>query len=79
MQVTQPGGKIWNECKWRHLVTKCVAYASGQICNQCKWCHLVAKFGTNASGATRWSNFELVQVKPHTIGQIWKQCKWHSF
>ena len=29
---------------------------------------------TNASGATCWSNFELTQVKPHTIGQIWNQC-----
>ena len=28
------------------------------------WLHLVAKFGTNASGATHWSNFELVHVKP---------------
>ena len=22
MQVTQPGGQIWNPCKWRHLKTK---------------------------------------------------------
>ena len=39
---------------------------------------MLAKFGTNAGGDTWWSNFELIQVEPHTIGQIWNQCKWHS-
>ena len=34
------------------------------------WRHLVAKFVTNASSATWWSNFELIQVEPHTIGQM---------
>ena len=22
MQVTQPGGQLWNQCKWYHLMTK---------------------------------------------------------
>ena len=22
MHVTQPGGQHWNQCKWRHLMTK---------------------------------------------------------
>ena len=30
MQVTQPGGQVWNKCRWRHLMTK--------------WCHLVNQF-----------------------------------
>ena len=34
---------------------------------------MLAKFGTNSGGISWWSNFELVQVKPRTIGQIWKQ------
>ena len=28
-------------------------------------------FGTNSDGFTWWSNFELIQVEPHTIGQNW--------
>ena len=39
---------------------------------------MLAKFGTNSGGITWWSNFELIQVEPHTIGQIWNQCNWHS-
>ena len=31
---------------------------------------MLANFGTNASGATWWSNFELIQVEPHTIDQF---------
>ena len=31
------------------------------------------------SSAIWWSNFDPIQVKPYTIGQIWNQCKWHSF
>ena len=34
------------------------------------------EFGISNS-PTWWSNFELIQVEPHTIGQIWNQCKWH--
>ena len=22
MHVTQPGGQLWKQCKWRHLMTK---------------------------------------------------------
>ena len=22
MQVAQPGGQLWKQCKWRHLMTK---------------------------------------------------------
>ena len=40
--------------------------------------YILVKFGTNSGGITWWSNFELIQVEPHTIGQIWNQCKWHS-
>ena len=40
--------------------------------------YMLAKFGTNSGGITWWSNFELIQVEPHTIGQIWNQCKWNS-
>ena len=29
-----------------------------------KWHHLVVKFRTNTSGATWWSNLELIQVAP---------------
>ena len=32
---------------------------------------MLAKFVTHAGGTTWWSNFELIQVEPHTIGQIW--------
>ena len=35
---------------------------------------MLAKFGTNSGGITWLSNFELIQVEPHTIGQIWNQC-----
>ena len=35
-----------------------------QISNLWKWRHLVLKFWFNASGATWWSNFELMQVAP---------------
>ena len=29
IQLNQPGGKFWNQCKWRHLMTKFQANASG--------------------------------------------------
>ena len=31
---------------------------------------MLANFGTNASGATWWSNFELIQVEPHTMAKF---------
>ena len=31
MQVVQPGGKLWNQCKWRHLVAKFTNDASSAI------------------------------------------------
>ena len=40
--------------------------------------YMLAKFETNSGGITWWSNFQLIQVEPHTIGQIWNQRKWHS-
>ena len=40
--------------------------------------YMLAKIGTDSGGITWWSNFELLQVEPHTIGQIWNLCKWHS-
>ena len=36
---------------------------------------MLANFGTNSGGDTWWSNFELIQVEPHTIGQIWNQMQ----
>ena len=45
MQVTQSGGQLWKQCKWRQLITKFwgpnlqlmqVVPPGGQICNQCK-------------------------------------------
>ena len=33
----------------------------------------------NANVPTCWSNFELIQVEPHTLGLVWNQCKWHYF
>ena len=29
MQVMQPVGQLWNQCKWLHLMTKCWTNASG--------------------------------------------------
>ena len=31
MQTAQSGGKLWNQCKWRHLVAKFGTNASGTI------------------------------------------------
>ena len=31
MHVTLPGGQIWNQCKWRHLVAKFATKVSGAI------------------------------------------------
>ena len=45
-------------------MTMHVAPPSGQISYLCKWRHLVDKFPTNASGATWWSNFLLMQIAP---------------
>ena len=59
----QPGGKICNLCKWRHLVAKFETNASGR------------KFATNASGAIWWSNLQIIQVVP-SFGQIYKFCNW---
>ena len=53
-----------------HLVAMQVAPPGCQNWNQCKLRYMLAKFGTNASGATYCSIFELIQVEPHTIGQI---------
>ena len=30
-QVTQPGGELWKQCKWRHLVAIFGTYTSGAI------------------------------------------------
>ena len=72
------GGKIWNSCKWCHLVVKFITSASGAIW----WSnlepmlvgtpddHLVAIFATNSSAAIWWRNLQLMQVVP-SGGQIW--------
>ena len=56
MQVTQPGGQLWNPCKWRRLMTKFQANASGatRLTN----CQLmqVTKFVNDASTTTRWTD-----------------------
>ena len=31
MHVTLPGGQLWNQCKWCHLVAKFANNASGTI------------------------------------------------
>ena len=31
MHVTLPGGQLWNQCKWCHLVAKFASNASGAI------------------------------------------------
>ena len=31
MHVTLPGGQLWNQCKWCHLVAKFATNASGAI------------------------------------------------
>ena len=31
MHVTLPGGQLWNQCKWRHVVAKFGTNASGAI------------------------------------------------
>ena len=31
MHVTLPGGQLWNQCKWCHLVAKFATNASGTI------------------------------------------------
>ena len=31
IDVTLPGGQLWNQCKWCHLVAKFAANASGAI------------------------------------------------
>ena len=60
MQVMRPGGQLWKQCKWRHLVAKFVTNArstncwphlqvapsGGQIYNQCKYRHLGTKIVT---------------------------------
>ena len=48
MQVTRPGGQLWEQCKWRHLMTKFWPNASCAIW----WCQLMVKFRTEPGGAT---------------------------
>ena len=48
MQVTQPGGQLCKQCKWRHLMT----------------IQVVAQYTTNTSDAIRWSNLPQMQVVP---------------
>ena len=60
MHVTLPGGQLWNQCKWCHLVAKFATNARRS---------LVAKIGTNASVAIWWLNLQLMQVVP-SGGQI---------
>ena len=64
-QVTQPCGQFLEPMQ--------VTLSDGQILSQVAF-QLVVKFGTNASGATWWSNLEIVQVAQH-LGYILNQCK----
>ena len=50
MHVMLPGGQLWNQCKWCHLVAKFAANARR---------HLVANIGTNVSVAIWWLNLQL--------------------
>ena len=49
MHVTLPGGQLWNQCKWCHLVAKFATNARR---------HLVAKIGNNASVVIWWLNLQ---------------------
>ena len=52
LQVMQPGGQLWKQCKWRRLMTNAsCATLDGQTCNRYKWLHLVVEFATNACGS----------------------------
>ena len=49
MHVMLPGGQLWNQCKWCHLVAKFATNARR---------HLVVKIATNASVAMLWPNLQ---------------------
>ena len=57
---------IW-QCEWYNLVMNFGT-------KQCKWCHLMTKCWMNASGATWWPNFQLMQVAS-PFGQNCNWCK----
>ena len=51
MHVTLPGGQLWKQCKWCHLVAKFATNSSDAIWWLDGWLHyMLAKFLTNASG-----------------------------
>ena len=50
MQVTQPGGQLWNQAMQ-------VTPPHDQILNECKWCQL-------AGDTTLWPKLQLMQVAP---------------
>ena len=56
MQVTQTGGQLCKQSKWRHPMNKL--------------CHLVAKYATNTGGAIWWPNLQQIQVTSSGGGQI---------
>ena len=63
IQVMQPGGQLWNQCKL----------------NKYKWCYLVTQFPTDARGTTCWPNLLLMQEVPPGGWQggckeDWQQC-----
>ena len=57
MQVTQPGGQLWNQAMQE-------APPDDQILIECKWCHLVAQCSTDAGGRTLWTKLQLMHVIP---------------
>ena len=75
MQVTQSGGHLWKQCKYRHLVAKCATNASGAIW----WPNLqlmqVAPSGGQICNECKWchvvAKLSLVPLNP--LGLCWKQ------
>ena len=48
MHVTLPGGQLWNQCKWCHLVAKFATNASGAIW----WLNLQLKYRVSLKKGT---------------------------
>ena len=63
MQVTRPGGQLWEQCKWRYLMTKFGPNASCAIWT--RWCHLhwFQSWPSDVTNlAIRWRNFQMLQM-----------------
>ena len=76
--ATNASGVIWwpilQVMQVGHLVAKFVTNASSAIWWPNLEPILIALHVGQIWNQFWWSNFELIQVEPHTIGQIWNQC-----